>query len=268
MRLRDRIAVLTAGKGKWVIRAASTAACVCMLVLLGFYLGLRFNYPSRSVYPIHGLDVSHHQGAIDWARVPKNKFTFVIIKATEGSDWVDPKFMTNWSQAKAAGLKVGAYHFFSLCKSGLDQARNFAGIVPLEPGMVTPVVDLEFLGNCPARPDAAAVHAEIEHFVNLLATVYGKRPILYTTYEFAALYLPDAFLRSERVWIRDVFRTPRAAFGEIWTLWQYANNGRVPGIKGRVDLNVFRGDAKAFKALLIEPERQFAGAEQVISARR
>ena len=66
-----------------------------------------------------------HQGPIDWQRVAGDGIGFVYMKATEGGDWVDATFAPNWAGARAAGLKVGAYHFFTLCRAGADQAANF-----------------------------------------------------------------------------------------------------------------------------------------------
>jgi lysozyme len=221
----------------------------------------RFNYPVSATYPIRGIDVSHHQGPLAWSRLPKGAYSFAYIKASEGGDWVDPQFHTNWDGARAAGLAVGAYHFFSLCKGGLEQAQNFIGLVPAEPGMLLPVVDLEFGGNCATRPSQAALLEQLQQFMDLVAVTYGARPILYTTYEFAERYLPPALLREEHVWIRDIFHRPRGAFAGSWTLWQFANNGRIDGFARRVDLSVFRGTPAEFRRLTVQPSSQFALAE-------
>jgi len=222
---------------------------------------IRFNYPVRAAYPVQGVDVSHHQGPIAWTRLPKGAFAFAYIKASEGGDFVDPRFHENWQGARDAGLTVGAYHFFTLCKSGFEQAKNFIGLVPVEPGMLVPVVDLELGGNCATRPAQAAFLVELQHFMDLIAVTYGQRPILYTTYEFAEAYLPAELIRSERIWFRDVVRRPSGRFSGRWTFWQFANNGAVDGIGKRVDLNVFRGSPAEFRALTIQPFSQFAQAD-------
>ena len=107
----------------------------------------RFNYPSASSFSSEGIDVSHHQGEIDWPSIPKERISFAYIKATEGGDWKDKNFLSNWNGAKQAGLKVGAYHFFTLCRNGKTQARNFIDYVPNESSMLAPVIDLEYVGN-------------------------------------------------------------------------------------------------------------------------
>src|SRR5690349_25115520 len=74
--------------------------------------------PSERRYPYQGIDVSHHQGHIKWAKLPSQGVDFAYIKATEGSDHVDKRFLINWRAADRAGIDRGAYHFFGLCSSG------------------------------------------------------------------------------------------------------------------------------------------------------
>ena len=133
-----------------------------VFVVSGYYGGwLRFNYPARSDYPVWGLDVSNHQGVIDWRSVPKDKVSFVYIKATEGGDWRDKSFARNWAEARQAGFQVGAYHFFTLCRDALTQARNFMDVVKPHPGMLPPALDLEYGGNCGERPSKEKLRAEV-----------------------------------------------------------------------------------------------------------
>src|SRR3954470_16000189 len=75
-------------------------------------------HPSERHYPSQGIDVSHHQGHIAWAKLPRQGVDFAYIKATEGADYVDRRFSINWRAAHAVGIRRGAYHFFTLCRSG------------------------------------------------------------------------------------------------------------------------------------------------------
>src|SRR5262245_12494312 len=77
--------------------------------------------PDLARFPVHGIDVSHHQGAIDWAQVKASGQTFAFIKATEGADFRDKRFSENWRQARAEGLVTGAYHYFTFCSPGVAQ---------------------------------------------------------------------------------------------------------------------------------------------------
>src|SRR4051812_27558928 len=89
-------------------------------------------HPSERRYPHQGVDVSHHQGHIAWAKLPRQGVDFAYIKATEGADHVDRRFSTNWRSAHRAGIRRGAYHFFRLCGSGRAQASNFVRTVPFD----------------------------------------------------------------------------------------------------------------------------------------
>src|SRR5689334_3908175 len=130
------------------------------VVVLGLAgAGVAFYYfnqsPDRTTQSLRGIDVSHHQGVVDWGRVGKSDVAFAILKATEGGDYVDETFTRNLAGAGAAGLVVGAYHFFTFCRPGAEQAANFLRVVPRDRPMLPPVVDIEFVGNCAARPAVA-----------------------------------------------------------------------------------------------------------------
>ena len=76
------------------------------------------------------MDVSHHQAEIDWTELKGRAVQFAYIKASEGATSRDPRFASNWKAALAAGVTPGAYHFFTLCKPGAQQARNFLAALP------------------------------------------------------------------------------------------------------------------------------------------
>ena len=89
-----------------------------VVVIVAFAGVSYFAYPyveiARLWFGVVGVDVSHHQDDIDWPKVSQSNVRFAYIKATEGGDYVDPKFTDNWKQARAAGLAVGVYHFFKI----------------------------------------------------------------------------------------------------------------------------------------------------------
>ena len=209
------------------------------------------NTPSRAAYPIRGLDVSHHQGRIDWPTVVATGVDFVYMKATEGGDWVDRQFVRNWAETNRLGLRRGAYHFFTLRTPGAKQAAHFVATVPHEVVALPPAVDLEFSGNSKARPTPAQFQRELEVFLDRLEQAYQTQPVVYTTYDFYDAYLQG--LPLERLWVREVLMAPRGVFRNRWTFWQYSARGRVAGISGRVDLNVFAGNRHAFDALVHRP---------------
>jgi lysozyme len=222
-------------------RLVALGALLAILGGAGLALWLRAPHwhPSDSSYPSQGIDVSHHQGAIDWSALPAQGVDFAYIKASEGGDHRDTRFARNWRASRAGGVRRGAYHFFTLCRPGADQAANFIAAVPVEPDALPPAVDLEYMGNCAAgRPTVEAFHAELAAFLAAVEAHYGKPALLYLTQEFDEAYQVSA--RVDRpLWLRSLIFAPR--FGaRPWTYWQVSNFRRLDGIAGRVDWNVAR----------------------------
>lgn len=215
---------------------------------LGGALAYPYIEPARLWYDVIGVDVSHHQGEIDWPRLARTDIVFAYIKASEGGDFRDRRFATNWMEARTAGVVRGAYHFFTQCRPGVEQARNFMAAVPPEEGTLPPVVDLEHLGPCRSGPQVADLVREIDTFLATLEEHYGRRPVLYTDAWFNAVYLQGHFVR-ETFWTRSIFLPPWFRTSQ-WLFWQYHHSGRRPGIDGPVDLNAFRGSRGAFDAFV------------------
>lgn len=236
--------------GKRLILCLGVVAVALGASAAGYVRYLTFE-PDGGAYPVRGIDISHHQGAIDWAAVAADGVDFAYIKATEGGDFRDPRFVANWAGAGAAGIARGAYHFFTLCRPGAVQAANFIAAVPPTPGMLRPVVDLEYGGNCSARPSPAALLTEVRDFLAALEAHYGSKPLLYLTRGFHADYL-DGALVDYPLWVRSLYFEPGYPARE-WSIWQFHDRGRRAGIAGPVDLNVFRGDRAAFEGLLTAP---------------
>lgn len=205
---------------------------------IGLWIYAPHWHPSDTDFPQQGIDVSHHQGRIDWSALPAQGVDFAYIKASESGDLRDPAFAANWLGAGAAGIRRGAYHYFSLCRSGADQAANFMAAVPLDPEALPPAVDLEFMGNC-ARPiSIGAFHAELAIFIRAVEARYRKPVLLYLTREFDEAYGVSARV-PRPIWLRSLFFEPD--FGaRPWTAWQASNFRRLDGIAGRVDWNVTR----------------------------
>ncbi len=225
-----------------------------ILLLLGtagalLYIGrLHLNDPIARRYPIRGIDVSHHQGTIDWGGLPGEKVRFAFIKATEGGDHVDRAFARNWRAAAAAGIPRGAYHFFTFCRPGKEQAAHFLRVAPPGLSQLPPVADVEFVGNCATPPPDERIAAELQAFVAEVSLAHGRPPILYVTRAAARRIVRDGFPQCP-IWIRDVFLRPNRP----WLFWQFADRGRVEGIAGFVDLNVFAGDAAQLEGLISTP---------------
>ncbi|WP_184397565.1 GH25 family lysozyme [Rhizobium sp. BK650] len=241
---------------RWAIGAAAILI-VAFAAYLAYDFGmLRFNNPSLTRYPIQGIDVSHHQGAVDWKTVAAQpNVRFAIIKATEGGDHRDSRFAENWQRAGDAGLVRGAYHFFTFCRPRRDQAQNVLATVPKTPDALPIAIDLEFVGNCDKIPTLEEMVMEVNAFLAELKSSFPEKPIFYVTQEFLDQYLkgnesrfPDHYL-----WLRSVFKEPAQESCSRWSIWQFADNGTVDGIRGAVDLNALcpseTGFARLFPAV-------------------
>ena len=191
-------------------------------------------------YNVHGIDISHYQGGIDWGELHKNKDTdfplrFIFMKATEGGDLADATFVQNFDSAKAYGFVRGAYHFFNPLSDARKQAEFFIRNVQLKPGDLAPVLDVETKGK-----NKADLQRSVKTWLDVVEAHYGVKPILYTSYKFKENYLSDAAFDEYPYWIAHYY-VDSVRYRGHWEFWQHTDIGEVPGIEGDVDLNVFNG---------------------------
>lgn len=184
----------------------------------------------------YGVDVSSHQGPIDWEAVAADEIEFAYIKASEGGDFVDALFDRNWDGAGGAGLDRGAYHFFTLCTPGDLQAANFLRVAPPDAAALPPAVDLELVGNCSRRPEAAAVASELSAFLEAVESAWGREAVLYVGDDWERRY-PVREQLDRSLWHFRFLRRPDV---DGWTIWQVHGFAHVEGIRGRADLDVMR----------------------------
>ncbi len=182
-----------------------------------------------------GIDVSNHQGAVDWRAVADDGVAFAYIKATEGGDFTDARFAANWRGAAKARLERGAYHFFTLCRPGLAQAQHFLSVAPPDSMALPPAVDLELAGNCKRRPSVAAVDAEVRSFLSAVETAWGRQVVVYAGHDWDSRY-PARHELGRPLWHPRFLRRP----GGPWVVWQIHGFARVDGIHGRVDIDIMR----------------------------
>lgn len=236
---------------RWIARLSvvSIALALTMVAIVGVVVVLsrmRLASPDDAGYPVRGIDVSHHQGPIDWQAVAATGIRFAYIKATEGADHIDSRFAENWRAAERAGVVRGAYHFFRFCSAGAAQAKHLIATVPPTAGTLPPAVDVEYAGNCAKPPADTVVLRELEIMLRELEVAYGRRPLLYTTNEVRLTLFWGWQMSNYPVWIRNRYGPPWTLGVSHWTIWQHADDGRLPGIAHAVDLNVFHGDEAAF----------------------
>ena len=210
------------------------------------------DYPVE--FPVRGIDVSHHQGPIDWEKVSSaevggSPLTFAFIKATEGTSLTDERFAENMDGARRAGLMCGAYHYYSPGSSARRQADFFVRHVHLQPGDLPPVLDIEQTGDLSSRAlrDSALV------WLRLVERHYGVRPILYTYHNFRSRHLSTPVFDDYPYWIAHYYVDTLHYEGR-WHFWQHTDRGRVAGIKGNVDINCFNGSVYALRQLTLGEE--------------
>jgi lysozyme len=199
---------------------------------------------------LFGIDVSSHQGAIDWPAVAGAGTRFAFVRASAGAETNDPTYPANTWAARAEGLVVGSYHFAYPDRSAHDaeeEAAWFLANATIAPGDLLPVLDLERSGGL--DPEALAVWAQT--WLTEVESATGVRPIIYTNPSFwnRAVANIDWFARhSYPMWIahwtEDEPSLPANGWaGQGWQFWQYTSYGSMPGVRTRVDFDWFNGPA-------------------------
>lgn len=208
------------------------------------------NYPDG--YEIHGVDISHYQGDIDWddlrnAMIEGCPIRFIMIKATEGSSRVDEKFNDNFYMAREYGYIRGAYHFWSNKSTAREQAYFFLKKVRLEDGDLPPVLDVE---HKPKDQPVEDFQRDVLTWLHIVEDKYHVKPIIYTYYKFKEQYLNAPVFDDYPYWIAHYYVDKVEYKGE-WKFWQHTDVGRLPGIKGYVDFNIYNGSYYDLKKLTI-----------------
>ena len=200
-------------------------------------------YPEGSV---RGIDISHYQEDIDWemlrnADLQGSAVQFVFIKATEGSDQFDKNFNRNFFEAKRNGLVRGAYHFFSSQTPSKNQAEFFCRMVQLEPGDLPPVLDVEVNVGGSTGYSRAQLRKDVLKWLRIVEQHYGVKPIIYASYKFKTQYLDGKEFADYPFWIAHYY-VDKLQYEGDWAFWQHTDVGKVHGIGGNVDVDLFNGE--------------------------
>ena len=227
---------------KWLL----LAGVVALVVLLGGYVVKHYLWPhsvavDRFRYPIAGIDVSKHNGDIDYKQVADDNYQFVFIKASEGKTYQDEAFDRNYRGAREAGLKVGAYHFFRKNRTGREQADNLLGVIKGKTLDLPLVIDLEDdWGNGATTSRQTAIERVIE-MVSILNDK-GYKVMIYTNGDGYEKYYKNMLVDCD-LWLCS-FTSPDQLPDMPHRIQQFDHEGTVAGVKGDVDLNVFRGSKR------------------------
>lgn len=209
------------------------------------------SYPEG--YEIHGIDISHYQGDIDWETLKNNGMIekcpvrFVMIKATEGASKMDENFIDNFYNAREFGFIRGAYHFYSVYSTAEAQAAYFIKNVKLEAGDLPPVLDVE---HKPKTQTDEQFKQSVLKWLTLVEEEYGVKPIIYTYYKFKMRYLSDKVFDDYPYWIAHYY-VDKVEYNGQWKFWQHTDCGKLPGIKGYVDFNIYNGSFYDLRRLTI-----------------
>jgi len=187
----------------------------------------------NNIHP-HGIDVSSHQGTIDWQQVRQAGYQFAFIRASRGNI-PDINFLLNWQGAHAAGMLVAPYHVVYAEPSAAEQACFFLGQLPAS--FTCPLVlDVE------VEPKAAVLQRARE----IMELLHPHHAVIYTGawwWDVAAAGQNVEWAKQADLWIASYTNEPRmpARPWNDWRVWQYTSSGSIPGIEGRVDMNEYNG---------------------------
>ena len=203
-------------------------------------------------YEIHGIDISHYQGKIDWEQL-KNAMIegcpvrFVIIKSTEGASRLDDHFRENFNPVRDYGFIRGVYHFWSNKSSAREQAYYFLDKVHLTEGDLPPVLDIE---HKPADKSVDDFQRDVLTWLHIVEDKYHAKPIIYTYYKFKEKYLSAPVFDDYPYWIAHYY-VDKVQYQGKWKFWQHTDAGKLPGIKGYVDFNIYNGSFYDLRKLCI-----------------
>ncbi|WP_170853693.1 glycoside hydrolase family 25 protein [Lishizhenia tianjinensis] len=200
------------------------------------YHYLKFNLQEPSGYASTGLDVSHHQGKINWDEVfaADNHVTidFVYLKVTEGKTHVDTQWKRNRKALLKRKIKHGAYHFMATKSYPWPQVEHFLKNYSYKVGDLPPVLDVELEGFS----DEDLI-AKMKIWLDAVEQSTGIRPIIYTSDHFYTTKFRNKFPNT-KFWIASYSRSPKYLSDDAIVHWQWTKGANINGIGEKVDLNV------------------------------
>lgn len=196
---------------------------------------------------IYGIDVSEYQGIIAWDQLKeinkKKQVSFVLIRATAGKNHRDRFFTSNWRKSANKDLVRGAYHYFRPNENSSQQAINFIKNVKLSTGDLPPILDIERTSNVQSLK---SLKVGVQNWMKLVEDHYGIKPILYTGAHYYKDHLKNDF-KDYNLWVANYNNVSQPLTKHKWMMWQFSDNGSISGIKGPVDLDLFKGTVTELK---------------------
>ena len=195
------------------------------VVFLNIFNACLKNNKTKSTYTsdILGVDISHHNGNVNFGLLKQEGVQFVYIKATEGVSLDDDMYKHNVKEARLKNLKVGAYHFFIFSEAGDKQASHFLNNAEIISGDLIPVLDVEYSRNNPISNDSTyfnKIRTEVNSFAEVLQQSIGVKPIIYCNFElYNKINITD---KKQKYWIVDLNKQPKDSIN--WVIWQFEHN--------------------------------------------
>jgi lysozyme len=221
-------------------RIAATATVLVLLAAVSG--GLARSVDAQASTIKEGIDVSSFQGSsIAWHSVAAAGISFAYIRAEDGIGTGDQDFGINWRGATGAGITPGAYLFFEPSQSPVAQANGFISqlrSVGFTRGDLMPAIDVETMGGEPQ----SVVIANLRTVVDTVSAAIGSLPAIYASPSWWNGNIGSSAFTLDPLWVANWFvsapQVPANNWGGTgWQVWQFSDNGSIPGIPGRVDLD-------------------------------
>ncbi len=204
-----------------------------------------------------GIDVSRHQGFIEWPRVLADRpdIQFVYVKFTEGATYLDSRAPQNFTGAHSVGYPVGGYHYFRMTSGAREQYQHFAKLLDIAMHgyrhVLIPMVDVETADGHPVQE----VQDSLQVMLDLLEEHYGKKPMIYGTMQSYNTLLAPEFNDYPLYIGRYGVNEPEISGGD-YTIWQFSEKGHIDGIPKYVDLCCFHRK-KSIKDITLWEKKEY-----------
>jgi lysozyme len=199
---------------------------------------------------VKGIDVSVHNGSIDWAKVKGTGRVFAIARVSDGASHLDTAFAANWSGIKSAGLVRGVYQYFRPSQDPTAQADLLLSkIGTLGAGDLPPVIDVEVADGV----STTKVVSTVRTWIDRVKAKTGVNPIIYSASGFWNTLPNTAQFSSNILWVANYGASCPSvpSSWSKWSIWQYSETGSVAGVSGGIDLDTFNGSLADLQALTV-----------------
>lgn len=216
-----------------------------MRTILATTIALALAAPVYAAPVARGVDVSDHQGQIDWGKAAASGLSFAIVRVSDGLQHPDSQFQANWNGTRAHGIVRGVYQYFRPGQDPVAQADLLISRVAFEPGDLPPFLDVETMDGVSSSHMRAAIQAWIDR----VRKRTGMVPLIYTAPGLWNGYgLPS--YPGVGLWVANWgVSAPKLPHGwSDWTFWQTSASAHVAGIPSGADGDVFHGSAADLRA--------------------